>query len=94
MAKQSLAVQPPKVISGPKIIGHGNSKIDISHVQAYLTSLKHANAAASHSSSSGGLKIHHQSTAGSSGSGSSMVPNLSGIVTSQIYARSTSRGKD
>jgi len=36
----SHPVQPPKVISGPQIIGKGSSKIDISHVQAYLHNLK------------------------------------------------------
>ena len=88
-------VQPPKVIPGPQIMGKGNSKIDISHVQAYLHNLKlqNAAAAASHSHSSQGLKIAHQSTSGSSGSGSS-IPNLSGIMNTQVYARSTSRGKE
>jgi len=33
-------IQAPKVIAGPQIIGKGNSKIDISHVQAYLHNLK------------------------------------------------------
>ena len=59
--QQQMGVQPPKVISGPQIMGKGNSKIDISHVQAYLNNLKLQNAAAataSHSSSAGGLKIN------------------------------------
>ena len=57
---QQQMVQPPKVISGPQIMGKGNSKIDISHVQAYLNNLKLQNAAASasHSSSTPGLKIN------------------------------------
>lgn len=61
---QMQAVQPPKVIPGPQIMGKGNSKIDISHVQAYLNNLKLQNAAASasHSNSTGGLKINQQST--------------------------------
>ena len=89
-------VQPPKVISGPQIIGKGNSKIDISHVQAYLHNLKLQNAAASasHSHSSGGLKISLQgSTSASNGSGSA-IPNLAGVAPQQVYARSTSRGKE
>lgn len=40
MQQQQMMVQPPKVISGPQIMGKGNSKIDISHVQAYLNNLK------------------------------------------------------
>ena len=60
MQQQQMMVQPPKVISGPQIMGKGNSKIDISHVQAYLNNLKLQNAAASagHSNSTGGLKIN------------------------------------
>ena len=80
-------------------MGKGNSKIDISHVQAYLNNLKLQNAAAtaSHSSSTGGLQIKQQSTAGSSGSGSSapLAPmNFPGMVSQQVYSRSTSRGKE
>ena len=97
-----MIVQPPKVISGPQI-GKGSSKIDISHVQAYLNNLKLQNAAASagHSNSTGGLKINQQqSTSGSSGSGSSSaIPlNFSSMVAQNqqqiVYARSTSRGKE
>lgn len=88
-------VQPPKVISGPQIMGKGNSKIDISHVQAYLHNLKlqNAAAAASHSHSSQGLKINQQSTSGSSQSGTA-IPSLQGVMGNHVYARSTSRGKE
>lgn len=74
----------------------GNNEIDIPRVQAYLNNLKLQNAAASvcHSNSSAGLKMVHQtSMTGSTGSGSS-ISNLAGIVNNQVYARSTSRGKE
>lgn len=45
-------MQAPKVISGPKIMGNGSNKIDMSHVQAYLHNLKLQNAAAAAASHS------------------------------------------
>ena len=101
MQPQKPTIQAPKVMAGPQIIGRGNNKIDIPSMHAILNNLKLQNAAASasHSHSSGGLKINHQSTNGSSGtnatSGSaSSLSNLQGLMSQQVYARSTSRGKE
>jgi len=55
-------VMPPKVLTGPQIMGKGSNKIDILDVQTYLHNLKLQNAAgrvANHSQSSQGLKITH-----------------------------------
>ena len=54
----NLGVQPPKVIPNPKIISTSKmSGVDIPHLQAFMSSLKHASG--NHSSSTHGLKINH-----------------------------------
>lgn len=54
----SSVVQAPKVIANPKIIGSSKmSGVDIPHLQAFMTSLKHASG--SHSNSTNGLKVTH-----------------------------------